>query len=758
MEKVAAGELSRDLPIQTYDIKRLDGMSSTAAAALRAEIGVDARGADSIRLAVANLRCGGCVATIERALSTRADVTAARVNLTLRQLVVTLPRPDTDIRPIIEMLAALGFPAVPVSSANLSEMTGDSAAETSVGKNLIRATAVAGFGAANIMALSVGNWAGAESTTRTSFHWLSAVIAVPVIVYAGRPFFASAWTALRGGRVNMDVPIALAVVLTLLLSLFETITGGIHVFFDAAVTLLFFLLAGRTLDHLMRDRARSAVAALARLAPRGASVCQSDGSVAWIPIDTVIIGAVIAIGPGERVPVDCCIIDGTTDLDRSLITGESVAVPARPGDNLEAGTLNLTGAVAARVVRPASESFLAQIIAMQGEAESTRGHYVRIADRAARLYAPFVHIAALATFIGWLIATDGDWRRAMFVAISVLIITCPCALGLAVPVAHVVAAGKLLRLGVLMKDGSALERLAEIDSAMFDKTGTLTTGMPMAAGGPIGDTERAGAMALAKASVHPAAKAIARYLECQPSEIADIREMPGDGIEGYVEGRLARLGRSEWVGEIAQVPEGLDGPVFGFSGERAVAFDVLETLRHGALAAVDALQDGGIRVAILSGDAPLRVAPVARSLNVTEAISGASPAAKIAWLARRRCDGHRVLMVGDGLNDAPALAAAYVSMAPASASDAGRTAADFIILRDGLEGVPQAWLTARATARVVRQNFMAAFAYNVVTIPLAVAGMVTPLMAAVAMSASSLVVIANALRLNGDAQPKIAGA
>ena len=738
-----------------------------SAAEMRAEICVDPSGTGSIRFAVANLRCGGCVATIERVLGARADVMVARVNLTLRQLVITLPQPETDLGPIIEALAALGFPVTPVSSLDGSGVNAGDADEAGISQGLIRALAVAGFGAANIMALSVGSWAGADGALRTTFHWLSAAIAVPVVIYAGRPFFASAWTALRGWRVNMDVPIALAVGLTLLLSLFETISGGEHVFFDAAVSLLFFLLVGRTLDHLMRDRARSAVTGLVRLAPRGASVCQPDGSLAWTPIAGVRPGDVLAIAPGARVPVDCCIMEGTTDLDRSLVTGESVSVAARPGDTLEAGTLNLTGTIAARVLRPASQSFLAQIIAMQGAAENGRGRYMRIADRMARLYAPAVHLAALMTFSGWLVATDGDWRRALFVAISVLIITCPCALGLAVPVAHVVAAGRLLRMGVLMKDGSALERLAEIDSAVFDKTGTLTTGTPVIADVSIGKADREGTLALARASGHPAARAIARYLEgpvvtasgpATADAVADIEEVPGNGVEGFVGGRRARLGRAAWVGEIAMVPAGMDGPVFGFQGQPAVAFALLETLRPGALKAVRIFQAGGIPVAILSGDAQARVVRVAAALHIADVTTETSPADKIAWLESRRHAGRRVLMVGDGLNDAPALAAAHVSMAPASASDAGRTAADFIVLRDGFDGIPQAWHTARDTAKIVRQNFIAAFGYNIITIPLAVAGMVTPLMAAVAMSASSIIVVANALRLNGSSGQKGAGA
>lgn len=746
--------LLRNASVGTHDIDRAARRPSAAAASLQTEIRSDELGRSVIRLAVANLRCGGCVATIERAMGARSDIVAARVNLTLRQLVLVLPRADTELAPIIGALAALGFPAASIGSVDMPGMADGAIAANDATKGLIRALAVAGFGAANIMALSVGSWAGAEGMTRSLFFWLSAAIAVPVVAYAGRPFFLSAFAALRSGRVNMDVPIALAVGLTLLLSLFETIFGGEHVFYDAAVTLLFFLLVGRTLDHLMRDRARSAIAGLERLAPRGAYQVQPDDRLVWIPIDNVAAGDVIAIGPGERVPADCRIIDGKTDLDRALVTGESMTVLAQSGDILEAGTLNLTGAITARVLRPARDSFLARIIAMQGEAETGRGHYVRIADRAARLYAPFVHVAALLTFGGWFVATDGDWRRALFVAISVLIITCPCALGLAVPVAHVVAAGKLLRMGVLVKDGSALERLADIDGTVFDKTGTLTTGTPAVSAGVMGAADRAGAAALAAASEHPAARAIARELGGQLAPVTDVHEVPGNGVEALVDGRLARLGRAAWVGEIAAVPAGVEGPVFGFAGSAAVAFALAETLRPGAVAAVAAFADVGIPVAILSGDSAQRVDRIAGALCVSETVAGASPAAKIAWLEGRRTAGQRMLMVGDGLNDAPALAAAHVSMAPASASDAGRTAADFILLREGLEAVPDAWQTARATARIVRQNFIAAFAYNVIAIPVAVAGLVTPLMAALAMSASSLIVIANALRLNGRAKPK----
>ncbi len=702
-----------------------------------------ADGHGRIVLLVPGIRCGSCVARIERELNARGDVASARVNLTLRQASVTLAAPGTDPLPLIAALAALGFPAAPADMGDAADASRDA-----TGAGLLRAMAVAAFGAMNIMLLSVGVWSGADEETRATFHLVSALIGVPVVAYAGRPFFRSALGALRAGRTNMDVPISIGVVLALALSLAETLRGGEHVFFDAAVALLLFLLAGRYLDHLMRERARSAVTGLARLSPRGAMVRKDDGSLRYAALADVPVGAMLSIGPDERVPVDVEIVEGATDLDRSLVTGEAAPVAAGPGDTLEAGTLNLTGTIAARTLRTAEASFLAQMIQMQGRVESGRGHYVRIADRAARLYAPVVHTLALATFAGWLVATGGDWQRAAFVAISVLIITCPCALGLAVPVAHVVAAGRLIRMGILLKDGGALERLAEIDCAVFDKTGTLTTGTPQVAAVPRDPAVRGAVKALAQRSAHPAARAIAARLADPSAPLSDVTEHPGFGIEGVIDARRARLGRAAWVADIATVPPGARSPAFAFEGGTAVSFDLIETLRPGAHDALAAFRARGIPVSMLSGDIADRAGRVARDLGIAEILHGATPADKIAALDDLRGKGHRALMVGDGLNDVAALAAAHVSMAPATAADASRTVADVIFLRERLDAVPAAWRIARDTARVVRQNLALAVIYNAVAIPLAVAGWVTPLIAALAMSGSSILVTVNALRLN----------
>ncbi|AXC50546.1 cadmium-translocating P-type ATPase [Paracoccus suum] len=715
---------------------------TAASAERRASVMPTPEGHGQILLSVPGIRCGACVASVERRLAELPEVVSARANLTLRRVTVTLANAGADPLPVIEKLQALGYPASPIDTSDLGPQ-----AESAQSRQLVRAMAVAGFGAANIMLLSVAVWSGADGATRETFHLISGLIALPIVAYSGRPFFDSALRALRAGRTNMDVPISIGILLAVALSVVETVQGGAHVFFDAAVTLIFFLLAGRYLDQLMREKARSAITGLARLAPKGASVERPDGTSEWLRLDAVAPGMILHIGPGETVPLDVRVVEGATDIDRSLVTGESMPIAAGLNATLEAGTRNLTGTLRAEVLRAADESFLAQMQRMLGEAEAGRGRYVRIADRAARLYAPVVHSLALLTFIGWVLAT-GDWRASAFVAISVLIITCPCALGLAVPVAHVVAAGRLMREGVLMKDGSALERLAQIDHVVFDKTGTLTTGQPRVSAAPTDPARRAAARALAAGSVHPAALAITAHLpECGPPA-SDLREVPGFGIEAVVSGRRARLGRSSWVAEIASGGTAPAGPAFAFERDTAEAFHLAETLRDGARETIAELEARGLTTAMLSGDVAERAKAMASRLGIAEVHDGATPADKIGYLNALQIDGRRAMMVGDGLNDTAALAAAHVSMAPSSASDAGRSAADLVFLRDGLQAVAVAHDLARRTARLVSQNIGLAVAYNCLAIPLAMAGQVTPLIAALAMSGSSLLVIGNALRLN----------
>ena len=544
-------------------------------------------------LSVPGAHCGACVARIERLLGGLPGVERARVNLSTRRVTVAW-RGDAP-PPFVAALSEAGY------EAHLHDFGADD--KDGVLGELVRALAVAGFAAGNIMMFSVAVWSGTDDRTRDAFHWLSAAIALPCLVYSGRVFFRSAVQALRRGRTNMDVPISIGVLLAYGMSLYETIDHGPHAYFDAATSLLFFLLIGRTLDHLMRERARTAVKGLARLAPRGASVRQPDGSRRYWPVEEVLPGMTVLLAAGDRVPVDGLVIEGRSEIDSALVSGESLPRAVAPGDRLQAGTLNLTGPLAIEATAAATDSFLAEMMHMMEAAEAGRSAYRRIADRAARLYAPVIHTIALATFAGWMMAT-GDVHLALTVAIAVLIITCPCALGLAVPMVQVVAARRLFERGIMVKDGGALERLAEADRVVFDKTGTLTMGSPRLVDGEGIDLALlALAAAMARQSHHPYAQAIAAagLSRAAPTvPLCDLREHPGSGLEGRIDGKLYRLGRPEWAApaDAASQP----GVVLSQDGGVLCRFSFEDELRSSAWDAIAALMAKGLPVEILSGD------------------------------------------------------------------------------------------------------------------------------------------------------------
>jgi Cu2+-exporting ATPase len=691
--------------------------------------------------AVPGMHCAACISKVERGLNAVPGIVAARVNFTARQVA-------------IDHVAGLTVPEIKAAIASLgfeAEALRDAAAltDTSGSKALTRATAVAGFAAMNIMLLSISVWSGAEGATRDLFHLLSGIIAIPTVAYSGRPFFRSAWAALRRGRTNMDVPISIGVILVTALSLFETLTGGAHAYFDGAVMLLFFLLVGRLLDSVMRDRARSGVAALLKQTAPGARVVQADGSSLWTTADALEAGQLMLVPAGERLAADGRIEMGASRIDLSLLTGETAPEAVGKGSIVHAGTLNLDGPLVVRISAAGPDTVIADIARLMEQAAQGRSRYVRIADRAARWYAPAVHTLALLSFVGWMLAGAG-WHQALLIAAAVLIVTCPCALGLAVPAAQIVAAGTLMRRGVLVKDGSALERLAEADRALFDKTGTLTLGraepVDLAALSP---SRQPVALALARASTHPLSRALRAALEARgvsAAHLEDLKEEPGFGMRGLWAGHAVSLGRP---------PLGPDGDsmsaAFTVDGEAPVLLYFRDTLRPDAAATLDRLRALGLESSIVSGDRAAAVVPVARALGLT-AQTGMKPQDKLDAIARLTGGGHKVLMVGDGLNDGPALAAGHVSLAPASASDVGQTAADAVFLGDSLAPIATAIVVARRTMRVVRQNFAIAILYNALAVPLALLGLVTPLVAALAMSGSSIIVVGNALRLRGAAR------
>jgi len=700
----------------------------------------DARGLEDSRFAVPGMRCAGCIAKLENGIGAVPGVTTARVNFSAKQLAVSHTAAIDD-RHLIAEIAKLGFEAQPLSVNPLG-------ADMQERHRLTRALGVAAFGMMNIMLLSVSVWSGAAGITRDLFHWLSGIIAIPVVAYAGRPFFSSAAMALRYRRTNMDVPISIGVLLATTMSLYETIIGGPHAYFDGAVMLLFFLLAGRVLDAMMRDRARAGIEALLRQQAPGAMVIDGQGITRWVKAADLRPGDRMLVAAGENLAADGIVEQGESQCDLSLISGESAPVPSCKGDVVLAGSINLAAPLTIRVTATGPDTIIADIARLMDEAGQSRSRYVRIADRAARLYAPAVHSLAAMAFVGWMIAGAG-WHTSLTIAIAVLIITCPCALGLAVPVAQVVAAGALMKRGILVKDGSALERFAQIDRALFDKTGTLTLGrMTPLNLEALTVEQRAIALALAQASRHPISRALQRALidkGVEPAPVEAIVEEQGKGVRGLYGGIVVALERPEGISDVAEAATRLS------IGDEHIDIRLADALRPDAASSIDRLRLMGIAASVISGDRQAAVDSVARELGLP-ARAHALPQDKIAEIRQLQADGHSVLMIGDGLNDGPALAAATASMAPGSATDMGQQAADAVFTGDSLAAVPVALGAARRTMGIVRQNFALAIGYNLLAVPLAVAGLVTPLIAALAMSMSSIIVVGNSLRLARSAR------
>ena len=700
-------------------------------------------GTATLEAMVEGLHCGGCVRRVESALAAIPGVISARVNLSARRMSVRWRAGEVDARTLLERVAALGFRAVPFAPS--------ATADDPESRQLLRALAVAGFAAANVMLLSVSVWSGLaadmDETTRRLFHWLSALIALPAIVYAANPFVRSALVALAHRALNMDVPITLGVALATAMSLFETMAGREHVYFDAAVTLLFFLLVGRYLDRSVRGRARSLAEHLVVLSGTTATVL-GDGGPTTVAVDALLPGMVLLIAPGDRVPADGVVIAGRSDIDASLVTGESAPVAVAPGTAVFAGTINRSGALRVRIAAAGEDTLLAEMKRLMVAAEGARARYVRLADRVARLYAPAVHVAAAAAFLFWAVVMASPWQEALLVAIAVLIVTCPCALGLAVPAVQVVAAGRLLRQGILLKEADALERLAVVDTVVFDKTGTLTTGdLVLANLSAIQSADLALAAGLALNSRHPLCRALVRAVPW-PAPVESVREEPGRGLSATIDDAIVKLGSRAFVGAEAG-PAG--GPELWLArGDGApVRFVFADALTDDAAASATALAAAGYDLRILSGDRPEVVAARAAELGIPAWQGGVTPAGKTQALAALRAEGRRVVMVGDGLNDAPALRAADASMSPSSAIDISQTAADVVFQGGRLAPVVETLAVARAARRRIVENFALAFLYNAVAVPLAFAGQVTPLIAALFMSASSIAVTANALRLSG---------
>ena len=704
-------------------------------------------GIKHIDLAVEGVHCAGCMAKIERGLSVIPDVTLARVNLTDRRVALEWKAGTLDPSRFIDRLEELGYKAYPFETESAE------VAEVAESRFLLRCLGVAAFATMNVMMLSIPVWSGNVSDMlpeqRDFFHWLSALIALPAAAYAGQPFFRSAWRALSNKTTNMDVPISIGVILALGMSVVETIHHAEHAYFDAAIMLLTFLLVGRFLDQNMRRRTRAVAGNLAALKAETAARFVGPDEISQVPVAVINPGDIVLLRPGERCAVDGTVIEGRSEIDQSLITGETLYVTAEQGTPVYAGSMNISGTLRVRVSAASEATLLAEITRLLDNALQARSRYMRLADRASRLYAPVVHATALITILGWVIA-GASWHDAIVTGVAVLIITCPCALGLAIPTVQTVASGAMFKSGVLLNSGDAIERLAEADHVIFDKTGTLTLPdleVMNAADIPADIFELAGRLALS--SHHPVAAAVAQAAGAR-SPIVGAVEEAGQGVRAVADGIEIRLGRPSFCGAEALVGGATLDPeasVVAFSkGAEKFILSVRQGLRPDAQAVIAALKARGIGIEILSGDREPAVKAAAHALSIPEWRAGVTPADKIARIEELKRRRARVLMVGDGMNDAPSLAAAHVSMSPISAAHLSQATADLVFLGRPLAPVVAAIDSARKALHLMRQNLWLAIGYNVLAVPVAISGVVTPLIAAAAMSGSSILVMLNSLR------------
>ncbi|HRK98175.1 MAG TPA: heavy metal translocating P-type ATPase [Alphaproteobacteria bacterium] len=703
-------------------------------------------GKPAMVLMVDGVHCAACIQKVESALHKIPHVTYGRLNFSTKRLRVEW---DGSVQLANDLAQAIRHQGYNVYPYDPKAIQSESDEEE---RQLQLCLGVAAFAAGNIMMISVALWSSSIEImgigTRDLMHWLSGLIALPCVFYAGQPFFRSAWSVLRFGKTNMDVPISLGVIGAVLVSLWQVSHHGEDAYFDSAVMLLFFLLIGRYLDFRARRKARGAASDLLAMMTGTAIVIQEDGRQKSVPIRDLKEGMAVLVPMGQRIPADSQVVTGVSDIDTSLVTGETMPRVVGVGDAVYAGTTNLSAPLNLIVKSAANDSLLSDIVRLMEKAEQGQAKYVRLADRAARLYTPVVHTLAAATFFGWWIFGGVDVPHAVLLAVTVLIITCPCALGLAVPVVQVLATGRLMKRHILVKSGDALEQLSSIDTILLDKTGTLTLGQPsMIRQEALSVEHLQMAASLAAVSHHPLSRALLREWSGETLLFDDVREYAGQGLEGYYHHKRVRLGSRVWCGDQKAEVHNTQEIWLEIDALPVACFEFEDLLRSDAKETIAALKQSGIRPVLLSGDRQAVAQKVAQEIGIDDVSGDLSPVDKYNYMDVLRRDGHKVAMVGDGLNDAPTIAGADVSISPATAIDMTQNAADIVFMGEQLGSIVEVYRTAVFSGQLVRQNFMLAIIYNVIAVPLAVFGMVTPLIAAIAMSGSSLVVIANSFRL-----------
>jgi Cu2+-exporting ATPase len=706
-------------------------------------------------LLIDGVTCAACVWLIEQRIARLDGVTAVSLNYATRRARVRWDSRVTALSAILGAVAALGYSAHPYDAGRAEERL---RRERGV---LLWRLFIAGFSMMQVMMYAVPVYIADGAMTpdiEQLMRIASLVLTLPVALWSAVPFYSGAWRDLRRWRVGMDVPVTLGIVIAFAASVYATATASGTVYFDSVSMFVFLLLGARFLEMEARAKAVRTQERLVRLVPATAERILADGSGERIAAAALRPGDLVRVRPGEAIPADGTVVEGSSKADEALLTGESRPVSKRPGDPLTGGALNLDGVVTMRVTRIGEDTVLAGIVRLMDRAQTEKPRIAQLADHVARWFVAVLLLLTLATFALW---WQIDPQQALWVAVAMLVVTCPCALSLATPAALTAAIGSAYRDGVLVTRGAALETLARATHFVFDKTGTLTSGrMALAGVRALGTETSAQCLALAAAleswSEHPVGRALVAAANGVHPVASGVSAVTGQGIEGSVGGRQLRIGRPEFVAalhgqalppDLECVPDAIAVVALGDDRGWIALFLLDDVVRHDAPALVRDLAAGGAQVSLLSGDRMQRVAHTAFELGITDYAGGATPADKLAYVEKLQASGAVVAMIGDGVNDAPVLAKAQVSIAPGSGTELAQVSADIILLSDRLDVLAGTVRNARRTLRVIRQNLGWAMAYNAVALPLAMAGLVTPLVAAIGMSTSSLLVVLNALRL-----------
>ncbi len=694
--------------------------------------------------------CAACVWLNERHIGSLPGVQEFRINYTTHRAHLIWDDSQIHLSDILKAITAIGYIAHPFDPGRQEEVFKQER------KLALRRIAVAGLGAMQVMMLAVamyaGDYLGMEADIHTFMRWVSLVIAGPVLLYSGQTFFTAAWRDLRRRQLGMDVPVALAMGGGFLASVWATVVNHGEVYYDSVTMFVFFLLSGRYLEMMARHRAGQAAEALVQLLPAVATRLTPEGAEEVVAVAELVPDDRVLVRPGDTLPADGYIAEGTSTIDESLLTGESVPLKRGQGDAVVGGSVNVESPLTVHITHVGAETVLSAIVRLLDRAQSEKPSLARAADRVAGWFVgALLIIAALVAWWWWL----HEPAEAFRVTLSVLVVTCPCALSLATPAALTAATGALTRLGVLTTRGYALETLARATHMILDKTGTLTLGqLQLVDVVPERGMSREQVLALAGAlergTEHPVGKVLAREGGAQ-RRATQLLATPGLGVSGEIDGQSYRVGSPRYVAEFygGEVDEAGHGTEvwLGDRQGRLARFMLADTVRPEAAKALAALRQQGLTLELLSGDAPSVVTQVAGELGVETSRGGQRPDDKLARIKALQRDGAVVAMVGDGINDAPVLAGAQVSLAMGSGTQLAQASADMVLLSENLSHLPLAVRTARRTLAIIRQNLAWAIVYNLFAIPLAAAGYVAPWMAAIGMSLSSLLVVLNALRL-----------